>query len=159
MGLARSERVIALIGSPTEEQEQEGMDIAGALLDADRIVYDFTRKRDWVAPDPDNDIEGDTGFAWAQDAAERWAAARLLDEWKGDEVKVDRLRKQAMEDLTTLRKIGYGTIDSDNPSFYSTVTAYKTRANNSAALNGHTLDSGTGIKRYRSDNAFGGYYD
>lgn len=160
MGLARKDRVIALIESPSEEQEQQDMDIDGALIDGDRMVYDFTRKREWTAPDPDNDILGDTGYGWAQDAAEKFAASRLVSEWKGDDIIIQRYRKEAMDDLTVLKRIGYGELDSDNPSFYSTVTAYKTTIPNSSSSpnGGHTVST-TRSKRYISDNAFGGNYD
>jgi hypothetical protein len=55
-----------------------------------------------------------------------------------------------MEKLKMLRQIGYGNLDGDNPSFYSTVTTYK------------TVPGAAGLvkpMRYRSMNAFGGEYD
>lgn len=152
MVLARQSRVIKLMGSPSP-QEQTRLDIAGALEDADRIVFEYTRKKDWIEPDLDNDIEGTFGYEWAREAAEKWAAARLCDEWQNMNQKSERYYKDADRALATLRKIGYGTMDGDNPSFYSTVTPYKTIAN--AAAN-HT---GAQNIRFRSRNAFGGEYD
>lgn len=152
MVLARQDRVIRLMGSPSP-QEQTGLDVAGALADADRIVFEYTRKKDWIEPDPDNDIEGTFGYEWAREAAEKWAAARLCDEWQNMNQKSERYYKDVDRALTTLRKIGYGTMDGDNPSFYSTVTPYRTIAN--AAAN-HT---GAQSTRFRSRNAFGGEYD
>ena|ERR1044072_5737073 len=148
--LVRQASVLKLAGSPSA-QEQSGLDIAGAIKAGEEIVKEYTRKRDWIEPDPDNNIDGDYGFYWAQEAAEKWAAARLCDEWQNMNQKSERYRKEAMDALATLRKIGYGTTDGDNPSFYSTVTPYKT-VGASSVIDGSLL-------RYRSRNALGGDYD
>lgn len=140
MVLAREERVMKLIGSPST-QEQQGLDIDAALLDGDKIVIEYTRQLEWD--------ENDTyGYAWAQEAAEKWAASRLADEWQNMNQKSERFKKEAMDALATLRQIGYGTMDGDNPTFYSTVTSYKTVASSAVVP-----------LRYRSRNAFGGDYD
>lgn len=152
MVLIREDSVLRLAGSPSV-QEQEGLDIDGAIKSGNNIVYEYTRKKDWIEPDPDNDIEGDFGFYWAQEAAEKWAAARLADEWQNMNQKSERYRKEAMEALAALRKIGYGSKDGDNPSFYSTVTGYKTIGN--VAVNHSNAQN----IRFRSRNAFGGEYD
>ena len=150
MVLVRMDSVLRLAGSPST-QEQEQLDVDGAIKSANNIVYEYTRKKDWIEPDPNNDIEGDFGFYWAQEAAEKWAAARILEEWQDMNQKSDKYRKESMEALATLRKIGYGTADGDNPSFYSTVTNYKT-----IGVANHV---GASTMRFRSRNAFGGEYD
>lgn len=140
MVLSRQARVMKLIGSPST-QEQTRLDIAGALLDGDKIVFEYTRQLTWN--------ESTTyGFAWAQEAAEKWAAARLCEEWQDMNQKSEKYKKESMDALATLRQIGYGEMDGDNPTFYSTVTSYKT----TATANVRPL-------RYRSVNAFGGDYD
>jgi hypothetical protein len=153
MVLVRQASVLKLAGSPSA-QEQARLDVAGAVKSGNEIVKEYTRKKDWIEPDPDNDIEGDYGFYWAQEAAEKWAAARLADEWQNMNQKSERYRKEAMEALATLRKIGYGVVDGDNPSFYSTVTTYKTIG--TAASANHV---GAQSTRFRSRNALGGDYD
>lgn len=148
MVLARQSRVLKIIGSPST-QEQSGLDIAGAITDADEIVFEYTRT------DADDWVEGVTfGFAWAREAAEKWAAARLLEEWQDMNQKSDKYRKESDGALANLRKMGYGSKDGDNPSFYSTVTPYKTVGSSTSA-------SGIiyGGPRYLSRNAFGGDYD
>lgn len=152
MVLSRQGRVIKLMGSPST-QEQAGLDIPSALEDADRIVFEYTRQKEWIEPDPDNDIDGTFGYEWAREAAEKWAAARLCDEWQNMNQKSERYYKDAEKALATLRKIGYGTMDGDNPTFYSTVTPYKTIGNAAAS---HV---GAESIRFRSRNAFGGEYD
>lgn len=139
MPLAREARVLKLIGSPSDQQKLK-LDIASALEDADKIVFEYTKKSAWV--------EGvDNGYAWAEDAAEKWAAHRLLEEFQDMNMKSDKMRKEAMEDLEILRKIGYGTLDGDNPLFYSAVSPKTTIAFNPSA------------GRYMSRNAFGGERD
>ncbi len=140
MALARLDRVLKLIGSPSSQQQAK-MDVPAAIADADKIVYEYTKKKVWT--------DGvDHGYAWAQDAAEKWAAHRMLEEfYDPTNLKSERMRKEAMEDFDVLRKIGYGTEDGDNPLFYSSSVVAKTIANNPDAL------------RYRSRNAFGGDYD
>lgn len=146
MALARKSRVLNLIGSPSVDQ-QSRLNVDEALKDGDRIVYDYTRKSDWITPDPDNNIEGDFGFEFAREAAEKWAAFRLMEE-KSDQLnKAPQYREEAQLALDTLRKIGYPIKDGDNPSFYSTVSKYK-----SIALN----DS---VERHLTRNFFGGEYD
>jgi|SRR5688500_4949738 len=151
MVLVRLNSVLRLAGSPSA-QEQTELDIDGAVKSGEEIVKEYTRKKDWIEPDPDNNIDGDYGFFWAQEAAEKWAAARLADEWQNMNQKSERYRKEAMEALATLRKIGYGVTDGDNPSFYSTVTPYRTIGNTSVHIDGQNV-------RFRSRNAFGGEYD
>lgn len=139
MPLARESRVLKLIGSPSEQQRTK-LDVAGAIEDADKIVFEYTKKSSWV--------EGvDNGYAWAEDAAEKWAAHRLLEEFQDMNMKSDKMRKEAMEDLEILRKIGYGTLDGDNPLFYTAVAPY------------HTIARNPNATRYISRNAFGGEYD
>lgn len=140
MVLAREERVLKLIGSPST-QEQQGLDIDSAILDGDKIVIEYTKQADWDPVDT-------YGYTWAQEAAEKWAASRLCDEWQNMNQKSERYKKEAMEALQTLRQIGYGTMHGDNPTFYSTVTSYKTVASSTVQP-----------LRYRSSNAFGGTYD
>jgi hypothetical protein len=139
MPLAREDRVIKLIGSPSEQQRAK-LNITSALEDADKIVFEYTKKSSWV--------EGvDNGYAWAEDAAEKWAAHRLLEEFQDMNMKSDKMRKEAMEDLDILRRIGYGTLDGDNPLFYTAVSPRYTVAYN------------PGAGRYMSRNAFGGDRD
>jgi hypothetical protein len=139
MPLARKPRVLKLIGSPSDQQQLK-LDVDGAIEDADKIVFEYTKKSSW--------IEGiDNGYAWAEDAAEKWAAHRLLEEFQDMNMKSDKMRKEAMEDLDILRRIGYGTLDGDNPLFYSAAAPKRTIAYNPNA------------ERYKSRNAFGGDYD
>lgn len=150
MVLVRQASVLRLAGSPSA-QEQAGLDVAGAIKAGNGIVEEYTRKTEWVEPDPDNDIIGDHGFYWAQEAGEKWAAARLADEWQNMNQKAERYRKEAMDALTTLRRTGYGVMDGDNPTFHSTVTPYRTIGAS------YSIDGGA--LRYRSRNALGGDYD
>jgi len=138
MTLCRKDRVIRLAGSPSTQQQAK-LDVDSNIADADNIVYDYTRKNDWISTD--------FGYEWAREAAEKWAAANLLEEYQDMNNKAVQYRQEAQEALTTLRKIGYGTKDADNPSFYSAVSKYK-----SIALN-------EGVGRHLTRNFFGGEYD
>lgn len=139
MALARLERVKKLVGSPSNQQSEK-LNIEQAIEDADQIVEEYTKKDTWT--------EGvDNGYSWAQDAAEKWAAHRILEEFGDMNTSAERLRKEAMEDLEVLRKIGYGEVGADNPLFYSAVATAKTIGYNPNA------------PRYVSRNAFGGQYD
>lgn len=143
MGLARENRVKKLAGDPTDQQSENLMDMADLLDDADQKVYDYTRT------DADFWVEDVThGYDWARDAAEYFAAVRLCEEFHDINNKADLYRKAAMENLTTLRKIGYGTADGDNPSFTSATSRY-------TAVQLSTNEAG----RYRSRNFFGGVND
>jgi len=145
MVLARADRVIKLAGNPTDQQMQNVTDIEDIIEESDDMVYDYTRtvETDWV--------ENVThGYSWARDASEYLAASRLCNEFHDINQKADMYNKNAMEKLKTLRQIGYGDLDSDNKSFYSTVTPYKTVG--SSSIDGSLL-------RYRSRNALGGEYD
>jgi hypothetical protein len=144
MALARANRVLALAGNPTDQQSESLTSINEIIADSDQMVYDYTRteESDWV----DNVTHG---YEWARDASEKLAASRLASEFHDINNKSEIYKKDAMESLKVLRQIGYGTTrDGDNPTFYSTVTAYK-------AIDSHLL----GGYRYRSRNAFGGEYD
>lgn len=142
MALARANRVKKLAGDPTDQQMETMMDLDDILDDADQKVYDYTKTdaADWV--------EDDThGYDWARDAAEYFAATRLSEEFHDINNKSDVYRKAAMENLKTLRQIGYGVRDGDNPSFVSATSRYT-----AAQLQ-------AGKTRYRSKNFFGGEYD
>lgn len=139
MTLANIVSVKALIGSPSD-QEDDDLDIEGEITMADRIVYDYTKKDDWLPTDK--------GYYLARDAAEKFAAARLLDKWGDNGDKATRMKEDFNNSMTLLRKTGYGaTHDSDNPSFVTGKSGYKTAGNNPY------------IPRYFSRNAFGGEYD
>src|SRR6188508_3486697 len=121
MALARADRVLKLAGNPTDQLMEGITDIDEIIEDGDDMVYDFTRTTaaDWV--------EGVThGYEWAREASEYLAASRLCNEFHDINQKADIYDKKGMEKLKTLRQIGYGNLDGDNPSFYSTVTTYKT---------------------------------
>lgn len=119
-------------------------DTRGLDLISDSMVYDYTRTT------ADKWTENVThGYEWARDASEYLAASRLCDEFHDINQKADLYDKKGMAKLKILRQIGYGTLDGDNPSFTSSVTSSKT---NPTAYMVKPL-------RYRSDNAFGGYYD
>ena len=145
MALARANVVLALAGNPTGQQQSSIPALADVLADADQMVYDYTRTKaeDWV----DNVTNG---YEWARSAAEKLAASMLAAMFHDINKVSEQYNKDGMEKLKVLRQIGYGsTKDGDNPSFYSTVTAYKATANH----------LGAGMNRYRSRNAFGGEYD
>jgi hypothetical protein len=143
MALARAQRVLKLAGNPTDQLMEGITDIDDIIEDSDDMIYDYTRT------DTDDWIEGVThGYEWAREASEYLAASRLCNEFHDINNKADIYDKKGMEKLKTLRQIGYGNLDGDNPSFYSTVTSYKTTAT------GHVSPA-----RYRSMNAFGGDYD
>lgn len=139
MTLADEGTVRALIGSPST-QEDDDLAIENEIAMADRIVYDYTKKRDW--------IESDFGYYLAKEAAEKFAAGRLLDKWGDNGDKSTRMKEDFDKAMMLLRKTGYGaTSDGDNPSFVSSNSGYKTAGNNPY------------IPRYFSRNAFGGDYD
>lgn len=141
MGLARENRVKKLAGDPTDQQSEGLMDMEDLLNDADQKVYDYTKT------DADFWVEDVThGYDWARDAAEYFAATRLSEEFHDINNKSDVYRKAAMENLKTLRQIGYGTADGDNPAFVSASSRYSTA----------TLPP---VGRYRSKNFFGGETD
>ena len=143
MALARANVVMALAGNPTGQQQSAIPNLNDILKDADQMVYDFTRteESDWI----DDETHG---YEWARSAAERLAASTLASMFHDINNKSEIYKKDAMESLKVLRQIGYGASrDGDNPTFYSTVTAYK------------SVGSHIGAKRYRSRNAFGGEYD
>lgn len=139
MGLADKDRVIRLAGSPSTEYEQTTLDIDGTLVAADNVVYEATRKNIW--------LEGDHGRYWAKEAADKWAAASILQEWGDSGTRSDLYKKDFDYAMTMLRKIGFGSLEGDNPTFIVGRAKYKTIGNNPL------------IPRYISKNAFGGEYD
>ena len=145
MALARADRVLKLAGNPTDQLMEGITDIDEIIEDGDDMVYDYTRTKaeDWV--------EGVThGYEWAREASEYLAASRLCNEFHDINQKADMYDKKGMEKLKTLRQIGYGTLDGDNPTFTSVVTSYKTIPGTTTTMR---------PPRYRSANAFGGEYD
>lgn len=143
MALARAQRVLKLAGNPTDQLMEGLTDIDEIINDSDELVYDYTRT---AASDWTEDVTH--GYDWAREASEYLAASRLCNEFHDINNKADIYDKKGMEKLKTLRQIGYGNLDGDNPSFYSTVTSYKTVASATVSPT-----------RYKSRNAFGGDYD
>lgn len=145
MALARADRVLKLAGNPTDQLMENVTDIDEIVNDADELVYDYTRTQasDWT-----EDVTH--GYDWAREAAEYLAASRLCNEFHDINQKADMYDKKGMEKLKTLRQIGYGTLDGDNPTFTSVVTSYKTIPGTTTTMR---------PLRYRSANAFGGEYD
>jgi|SRR5580765_2799398 type I site-specific restriction endonuclease len=117
MALADRDTVVRLIGNPNV-REQEKLDIDDVLVSTDNRIFEVTRKDDWT--------EGEYGYDWAQDAANKMAAAELLNQWYDPTLKADKYYKQYTDDIEMLRRIGYGgTKDSGNPLFQVEVGSYK----------------------------------
>lgn len=125
MALAVKSEVVKLIGSPDPVREQTKMDIDNTLIKADKMVYDVTKKSDWVKPDPDNNIEGDYGYSWAEEAANKLAASELLRKWYDPKDRAPMYREEFEYAITQLRRIGFGGAkDSSNPLFIIKTGSY-----------------------------------
>jgi hypothetical protein len=117
MALAEKETVIRLIGSPSP-REQEAMDIDDTLEEADGVVYEITRKDNW-APN-------EYGFRLAVQAANKYAAAELLNEFYDPRNKAPQYQKDFEDTIEKLRRTGYGgDKDSGNPMFQIAIGSYK----------------------------------
>lgn len=115
--MADKETVIRLIGSPSE-REQEKMDIDGVLEEADGVVYETLRKDVWT---PD-----EYGYRLAVQAANKWAAAELLNEFYDPKMKAPQFTKDYENTIAEMKKIGYGGAkDSGNPSYHIAIGSYK----------------------------------
>lgn len=142
MGLANKDRVLRLAGNPNALRELPKLDIDAILEDADGMIYDITRTKAsfWVP--------GVTfGYKLAKIAAEKWAAAELLNEWNDPNKKAAEYMKEYENAIKKLQKTGYGEKDADNPAFNTGQSTYKSIGNNAQ------------VSRYYSRNAFGGFYD
>lgn len=143
MALARTTVVMALAGNPTGQQQSAIPHLADILEDADQMVYDYTRTEadDWI-----DDVTH--GYEWARSAAEKIAASNIASMFHDINKKSEIYKKEAMEDLKVLARIGYGASrDGDNPSFYSASSIIR------------AADAKLGQGRYRSKNFFGGEVD
>lgn len=142
MALANKDRVLRLAGNPNPTRELPKLDIDAILEDADGQIYEITRTSEsyWVP--------GVTfGFKLAKTAAEKWAAAELLNEWNDPNKKAAEYMKDYENAIAKLKKTGYGEMNSDNPAFNTGQSTYKSIGNNAQ------------VGRYYSRNAFGGIYD
>jgi hypothetical protein len=120
MGLAVKSAVLFLVGSPSE-REQEKMDVDATITQADGIVYDITRKDDWV---PD-----DYGYDLAVNAANKWAASELLLKFNDPKNRAPVFQKDFEDSVDKLRKTGFGgSKDSGNPLFSMEIGSYKENA-------------------------------
>lgn len=143
MALARATVVMALAGNPTGQQQSTIPFLNDILEDADQMVYDYTRTiaAEWI----DDETHG---YEWARGAAEKLAASALASMFHDINNKSEIYKKDAMESLKVLSRIGYGdSRDGDNPSFYSASSIIK------------AADAKLGQGRYRSKNFFGGESD
>lgn len=127
MALIDETELRSLIGNPTDRQiEDNELDIPGTMLKAENMVYTVTRKSDWVAPDPDNDIEGDYGYDWAVEAATKLAASRLITAFYDPKDKSKLYREEFQFAIDTLRRTGFGgKKDTGNPLFTVSVGTFK----------------------------------
>lgn len=117
MALADKETVIRLIGSPSE-REQEKMDIDAVLTEADSIVYETLRKDTWTSDE--------YGYNMAVQAANKWAAAELLNEFYDPKMKAPQYTKDFENTIAEMKKVGYGGAkDSGNPSYQIAIGSYK----------------------------------
>lgn len=139
MGLAEKQIVIRLAGSPSLEYEQTVLDIDDTIERADRIVYEATRKSIW--------LDGEHGREWAVEAANKWAAAQVLQQWGDSGTRSDLYKKDFDYAMTMLRKIGFGSLEGDNPTFVVGRSQYK------------AIGMNKNVGRYISNNAFGGEYE
>jgi hypothetical protein len=143
MVLARATVVMALAGNPTGQQQAAIPHLNDILRDAEQMVYDYTRTEaaDWI-----DDVTH--GYEWARSAAEKLAASNLASMFHDINKKSEVYKKEAMDDLKVLSRIGYGTSrDGDNPSFVI------------ASSRAKTIELHTSSQRYRSKNFFGGDTD
>ena len=141
MTLARAEVVIQLAGNPTDQQQEGIMGVDEIIEESDQMVYDYTRTaaEDWI-----EDVT--SGFSWARQASEYLAASKLSSMFHDINQRADMYNKTGMDKLKTLRQIGYGTKDGDNPSF-QIASSYK------------AVTPASPTTRYRSNNFFGGGTD
>lgn len=117
MALAEKQTVIRLIGSPSE-RDQAKLDIDDTLTEADEIVYEVTRKEDWTSDE--------YGYRLAVHAANKYAAAQLLNEWHDPAKKAPQYQKDYEDNIAKLKNLGYGgSKDSGNPSFQVAIGHHK----------------------------------
>lgn len=117
MALAEQPTVIRLAGN-LSPRELETIDVADILMEADSIVFEVTRKDNWTS--------GDYGFTLAKHAANRYAAAMLLDQFYDPKGKSPIYMKQYEDLIAKLKTLGYGgPMDSGNPSLHIAIGSHK----------------------------------
>lgn len=127
MALIDENELRSLIGNPTARQiEDNQLDIEKEIAKAESMVYTVTRKDDWIAPDPLNNIEGDFGYEWVVEAATKLAASRLITQFYDPKDKSKTFREEFQFAIDTLRRTGAGgKKDSGNPLFTIAVGSFK----------------------------------
>lgn len=120
MPLAEKPAVIRMAGS-LSQRELATVDVDDIIEEADAIIYEVTRKDDWV--------EGEYGFTLARHAANRYAAATLLDQFYDPKNKAKQYMEQYEAYISKLKTLGYGgSKDSGNPSYHMAIGSYKENA-------------------------------
>src|SRR4028118_2008266 len=97
MPLAEKQAVIRMAGS-LSARELATVDVDDIIAEADAIIYEVTRKDNWV--------EGEYGFTLAKHASNRYAAAQLLNQFYDPKNKAAQYMKEYEDTITKLKTLG-----------------------------------------------------